>query len=65
VPKDRSARATSDPLLVKCPIAACGLRSAEGKWNMRNVTAEWWVICGMRKVALLAVECIFTCGNVM
>ena len=20
-------------------------------WNVRNVTAEWWVICGMRKVA--------------
>jgi len=37
-----------------------GMRNAEGKmrngpeWNVRNINAEWWVICGMQKVALSA-----------
>jgi len=34
-------------LLVTCGIAACGM-----EWNVRKVTAERWVICGMRKVAV-------------
>ena len=45
-----------------------GMRNAEGKmrhgpeWNVRSATAERCVICGMRKVALSAVGCIFTQG---
>jgi len=29
----------------------CGMR----EWNVWNVTAEWWVMCGMQKVSLSAV----------
>ena len=44
-------------LLVTCVIMACGR-----EWNAQKVTAEWWVICGMRKVALSAVRWVFTWG---
>ena len=44
-------------LLVTCVIVACRM-----EWNAQKVTAEWWVICGMRKVALSAVGCVFTLG---
>jgi len=44
------------------------MQNAEGKMrndpesNAWNVTAEWWIICGMQKVALSAVEHSFTRG---
>jgi len=44
------------------------MQNAEGKmrndpeWNVWNVTAERWIICGMQKVALSAVKHSFTHG---